>query len=123
MRQFRATLDIIGINPFVFVSQPILKELFLQCGKDKGPVPVCGTINGKRYTQTLVKYKGNWRLCINTAMLPQSPQRIGETIAVEIDLDTAQRTIQPHPQLLQALQENKQAGNVFNGCTILKVSV
>ena len=114
MHKFKAKLDIIGINPFVFVPPPILKELFQKTGKDKGPIPICGTINGKQYKQTLVKYSGDWRLYINTTMLPHSPQRIGEMIEVTIDLDGEERTIQPHPKLLQALKENKEAGQVFN---------
>jgi hypothetical protein len=114
MQTFKARLDIIGINPFVFVPAPILEEIFRKAGRDKGAIPVCGTVNGKEYTQTLVKYKGNWRLYINTKMLPDSPKRIGEVIAVEIDLDTKDRTLKPHPKLLQALEENGEARNVFN---------
>ena len=114
MLKFKATLNIIGINPFVFIPEPILKELFKKAGKDKGPIAVGGTINGKQYIQTLVKYSGDWRLYINTTMLPHSTQRIGESIEVEIDLDTKERTIKPHPQLLQALQKNAEARTVFN---------
>ncbi|RYZ46479.1 MAG: hypothetical protein EOO14_24560, partial [Chitinophagaceae bacterium] len=88
--------------------------IFRKAGKDKGYIPVCGTVNGKAFRQTLVKYRGDWRLYINTTMLQNSPHRIGEMIAVEIDLDTSERTIQPHPKLLQALRENDAAGKVFN---------
>ncbi|MBB1285333.1 DUF1905 domain-containing protein [Flavisolibacter sp. BT320] len=114
MQTFKARLEIIGINPFVFVPASILEEIFRKAGKDKGCIPVSGTVNGKAYTQTLVKYKGDWRLYINTTMLPASPKRIGEVIAVEIDLDTKDRTLKPHPRLLQALEENRDARNVFN---------
>ena len=114
MQTFKARLEIIGINPFVFVPETILEEIFRKAGRDKGAIPVCGTVNGKAYTQTLVKYKGDWRLYINTTMLPASPKRIGEVIAVEIDLDTKDRTLKPHPKLLQALEENRDARNVFN---------
>src|SRR5690606_41266848 len=61
--------DIIGVNPFVFVPEDILKAIFEQAGKDKGPIPIKGLVNGKPYTQTLVKYSGEWRLYINMIML------------------------------------------------------
>lgn len=110
---FNASIDIIGINPFVFVPEPILNDLFSEFGKDKGPIPVKGTINGKAYQQTLVKFAGEWRLYINTKMLPKSPERIGEKIEVSIGLDFSDRTIHPHPKLEQALQDNPKANAVF----------
>ncbi len=110
---FNATIDIIGINPFVFVPEPILNDLFSEFGKNKGPVPVKGTINGKAYQQTLVKFAGEWRLYINTKMLPKSPERIGELIEISIELDFSDRTIHPHPKLVQALHDNPKANAVF----------
>ena len=74
-----------------------------------------GTINGKQYQQTLVKYSGEWRLYINLKMLKNSPKRIGEIIEVEIDIDPSDRTIEPHPGLIKALAGNEEAKNVFEG--------
>lgn len=110
---FSAVIGIIGINPFVFVPETILTDLFSEFGKDKGPIPVKGTINGKAYQQTLVRYAGDWRLYINTKMLPKSPERIGEKVEVNIEVDFSDRTIHPHPKLSEALKENKQANAVF----------
>ncbi len=114
MHLFKAGIEIIGINPFVFVPGPILKELFKEAGKDKGKIPVCGTVNNLPYQQTLVKYRGDWRLYINTSMLKQSPKRIGETITVTIEYDPADRTIPIHPKLMKALRTNKQAKIIFD---------
>jgi len=111
---FKASLEIIGINPFVFVPKEILMQLFSACGKEKGHIPVCGKINDKKYTQTLVKYQGEWRLYINTIMLKNSPKRIGEKISVEIQIDKIDRTISPHPKLTKALNENEVAKEIFN---------
>ena len=47
MHKFKATLEIIGINPFVFVPEQILTQIFTDAQKDKGQIPVCGTGNGK----------------------------------------------------------------------------
>ncbi|MFN8415625.1 MAG: YdeI/OmpD-associated family protein [Cytophagaceae bacterium] len=113
MHQFCAILEIIGANPFVFVPEDILEKIFLDAKKNKGHIPICGTINGKKYIQTLVRYSGEWRLYINTTMLPNSPKKIGEEIEVTIAFDPIDRTIEPHPNWLKALKENKEAKVVF----------
>src|SRR5438045_2868190 len=114
MHHFKAEIDIIGINPFVFVPDNILKEIFKQVSKDKGHIPIRGTINGKVYQQTLVKYSGYWRLYINITMLKNSPQRIGETVEVTIEFDPTERSIQTHPKLVKALKENPKAKGIFD---------
>ena len=110
---FLATVEIIGINPFVFVPEAILNAIFEKAAKSKGPIPVKGTVNSIPYTQTLMKFKGEWRLYINTTMLKNSPKRIGEQIAISINYDPEKREIPIHPKLLQALNENKEANTVF----------
>lgn len=112
--KFKAAIEIIGVNPFVFVPDKILKEIFRQSGKNKGYIPIQGLINGKPYKQTLVKYLGNWRLYINTTMLKKSPQRIGEIIEITIAFDPADRKIMPHPKLINALKENNEAKKIFD---------
>nr|WP_294792849.1 YdeI/OmpD-associated family protein [uncultured Mucilaginibacter sp.] len=115
MQTFKAKLDIIGINPFVFVPQAILAALFKDAGKEKGHIPVCGLVNGKPYEQTLLRYQGEWRLYINTTMLPNSPKKIGEIIEVSIEFDRRDRTLHPHPDLIKALAQNKEAHAIFHG--------
>jgi len=112
--KFSATLEIIGINPFVFVPEKILIEIFKQAEKDKGTIPIRGTINDLLYKQTLVKFKGAWRLYVNTTMLKNSPKRIGETVELTVEFDSSDRTIKPHPKLIKALKENKEAKTVFD---------
>jgi hypothetical protein len=114
MYKFRAIIEIIGINPYVAVPDKILKEIFLQAGKEKGHIPIRGTINDKAYQQTLVKYKGAWRLYINTTMLDNSPKKIGEKITISIAFDPLTRTITPHPEFVKALKANKAAKSVFD---------
>ena len=113
MLVFKAQIEIIGINPFVFVPEEILKQIFKEAGKDKGPIPVCGTINGAKYVQTLVRFRGHWRLYINTTMLPNSPKRIEETVDLTIQFDRVNRTIKPHPKLVKSLNANKEAKKIF----------
>ena len=113
MHSFKATLAIIGINPYVLVPEVILNALFMDIGKNKSPIPIKGLINGEPYQQTLVKYRSEWRLYINTTMLKKSPQRIGETIDLTIEIDATDRTVAQHPKFLKALHKNSETQLVF----------
>lgn len=115
--EFSATLEMIGINPFVFVPIAILDALFQEFGRDKGPIPIKGTVNKKAYKQTLVRYSGEWRLYINTTMLKDSPKRIGEEIVLTVGLDDESRELITPPQFTKALEENPEAASVFETLT------
>lgn len=112
--KFKATLEIIGINPFVFVPDNILLSVFKQAGKNKGHIPVTGTVNDKPYKQTLVRFKDEWRLYINTIMLKDSPKHVGETLELTIRFDPVNRTLSAHPKLTKALKEHKAAKAIFD---------
>lgn len=114
MERFKAKLEILVGNPFVFLPPVVLNKVFQEANKDKSPIPVRGTINGKPYQQTLVKYSGEWRLYISMKMLKNSPKRIGEIIEVEIEFDPSDRSIEPHPKLTNALLRNEEAKKVFD---------
>jgi len=47
-------------------------------------------------------------------MLENSPGRIGETIAVAIAYDAADRSIRPHPRWVKALKANTAAKKTFD---------
>lgn len=113
MLEFSAKLEIIVGNPFVYVPSPILNEIFKQANKNKGAIPIRGTVNDKDYQQTLVKYSGHWRLYVNMQMLRNSPKRIGETIDVSIEFDPNDRSIAQHPKFIIALENNATAKQVF----------
>jgi Domain of unknown function (DUF1905) len=114
MYEFTEKINIIGVNPFVFVPDRILKNLFKQAGKNKGTIPIHGIINGKPYTQTLVKYSGEWRLYINTTMLKNSPKHVGESITITVSFDTKSREVLPPENFTKALANNTQATAVFD---------
>lgn len=113
MHTFKATIEIISINPFVFLPDRVLKAIFKTALKDKGPIPVHGTVNGASFKQTLVKYSGAWRLYINGPMLKASGCILGDNVTVSIACDPAARTIPFHPALKAALVANKAAYAVF----------
>ncbi|MDR6157175.1 hypothetical protein QF023_000691 [Chryseobacterium sp. SLBN-27] len=103
---FIARIEIIGINPFVFLPEDVLNNLFQASGKCKSPIPVKGTVNGKPFRQNLMKYAGEWRLYINLTMLKNSPKRVGEMIEVSVEFDDADRTVTIHPELDKAIRED-----------------
>ncbi|MCR6721413.1 MAG: YdeI/OmpD-associated family protein [Chitinophagaceae bacterium] len=114
MYKFKAILEIIGINPFVFVREKILEKILSDAGKSKGAIPVKGTVNAQPYQQNLVKYKGAWRLYINTMMLKDSPRRIGEQLNITITFDPVDRRLKPHPKWIAALKKDQLAREKFN---------
>ncbi len=113
MQSFKAKIDIIGINPFVLLPEKVLNAIFKQTQKNKGPIQVKGKIDGHNFIQTLVKYKGEWRLYINGPMLKVSDKSVGDTIKVEIEFDPEERKIAFHPKLKAAIDKNKTAKTVL----------
>ncbi len=114
MITFKAKIDIIGVNPFVLLPEKVLKQIFTQAGKDKGPIKVKGTIDGHAYIQTLVRYSGLWRLYINGPMLKVSGKKVGGTISLTIEFDPEERTVPMHALLQEALKANKEAKDAFD---------
>lgn len=114
MYTFTAAIEMIGINPFVFVPDDLLLQIFKAAGKEKGHIPIRGSLNGKPYKQTLVKYSGAWRLYINTTMLKNSPKRVGETISISLQFDPESREIEPPLNFVKALAKNKPAKMIFD---------
>jgi hypothetical protein len=111
---FSGTIHIIGINPFVTPPAPVLEELFRQARKTQGPIPVRGRLNGKVFTQTLVKYRGLWRLYLNTQMRKDAGVGVGDRATVVIEFDPSPRVTPMHPKLAQALSKNPAAKAAFS---------
>jgi len=114
MNSFSAKIQIIGINPYVLLPSSVLKYIFKKAGNDKGPIPVKLKIGGKDFIQTLVKFSAKWRLYLNTPMRKAAKKDVGDTINIEIDFDTKERTTPMHPKLKKAFKENPEAQNAFN---------
>ncbi|MEO8148257.1 MAG: YdeI/OmpD-associated family protein [Bacteroidia bacterium] len=113
MTSFSSLILKIGINPYVKVPSKVLNELFFQAGKSKGPIPVKGKLNGKPFIQHVVKYKGVWRLYLNTPMRKAAGIDVGDMAYVEIDFDNTPRIIPIHSKLADTLSKNKKAKETF----------
>jgi hypothetical protein len=57
MKSFSAKIAKLGINPYVSLPDEVSESLLEQAGKTRGPIPVRGTVNGKSFVQTLVRYQ------------------------------------------------------------------
>lgn len=114
VKSFIASIEIIGINPFVFVPNKVLTSIFKQAQKDKGPIPVKGTIDGHIFVQTLVKYRGHWRLYINGPMLKAADKKVGDFVKLQVEHDAEERHTPMPPKLATAFELSKKAKQVFD---------
>jgi hypothetical protein len=117
MISFSAKIFKIGINPYVLPPAGVLKYIYKQAGKNKGPIPVCGKINGKKFTQTLVKYRGKWRLYVNMPMRRSAGIDVGDIGDIQVGYNSTERTTPMHPKLKSALEKNNRAFGEFNKLT------
>ncbi|MCW7468466.1 YdeI/OmpD-associated family protein [Leptospira kanakyensis] len=106
---FSAKIEIIGINPFVFLPTSILQKLMLQAGTSKGKIRVYLKIEGFEFTQTLVKYSGHWRLYLNTPMRLKAKKEVGDKANFEIKFNPEEKIHPESPELKNALILNKKA--------------
>ena len=113
MINFTAKIYKIGINPVVDPPDEVLKAVFVQAGKSKGPIPVRGKLNGADFIQTLVKYQGAWRLYINGQMLVDSGLKLGDDASIELEFDPRPREVAMPAKLQAALQCDKEAKKAF----------
>ena len=117
MKKFKAKIEIIGINPFVFVPNDVLNYIFEKAGKNKGNIPVRIKIEGHEFEQTLVKYSGHWRLYLNTPMRMKAEKEVGQLANIEIEFDPNDKKIPFHPRFKKALKENENAKKIFDTLT------
>jgi methyl coenzyme M reductase gamma subunit len=92
----------------------MLKQLFVQANRDKGPIPVKVKLNGYSFKQTLVKYAGKWRLYLNTPMRKATRLEVGDSAKVSVEFDPGERKLTIHPKLETALSKNKSAKEIFD---------
>lgn len=113
MYSFSAEIFIIGVNPYVFIPENILQKIFQEVGREKGPIPIKGTINGNPFIQTLVKYQGAWRLYVNGIMIRATEVKVGDRAEFVITVDKTPREVPMHPVLKKALETNAKAKATF----------
>ena len=116
--KFSAKISKIGINPYVHLPLRILKEIFKQADKNKSPIPVTIKIEPENFIQNLVRYKGEWRLYLNTPMRKAAGKDVGDTVTIDIEFDVNERIVAMHPKLEAALAKNKEAKNIYDSLPV-----
>src|ERR1700687_428940 len=112
-RSFVEKVRILDINPYVRLPRAVLAAIFESAGRSTSPIPVKGTLNGKPFRQTLVRYQGAWRLYLNTPMRLAAGLKVGDQATVEVSFDPRSRVVPMHPKFARALAENPLAAKAF----------
>ncbi len=112
-KRFSRRIEIIGINPYVKVPNSVVRWLLSSAKKSSGPVPVQGTLNGKKFIQTVVHYSGVWRLYLNTPMRQSAGIDVGDMAHVVLSYDPKPRTVSMPRPFATALSRNKAAKAAF----------
>jgi len=110
---FTATIEKIGINPFVFVPEKLLADLIVQTGQHKGKIAVKMIMEGKQFDQTLVKYAGYWRLYVNGPMLKATAKKVGDSATFALYYNPQPTRLPIHPNLEKALHRYPDAKRIF----------
>jgi len=97
----------------VDIPEKIVTELLLQAGKDSGPLPVRGNLNGAKFQTTAVKFHGKWRLYLNTDMRTRSGLDNGDRAEVELAFDPDPPQDMMPEKLAKALAQNTKAKIAF----------
>jgi hypothetical protein len=87
MHVFIQKVELVGVNPSIEIPEKIMQLLFKQSGREKGPLPVVGLIEGKPFTHNVVRFQGKWRMYLNTAIRKITYSKVGDTITVAIEYD------------------------------------
>ena len=115
--QFSATVRKIDINPYVKVPDAIIEMLLKAAQKEKGPLPVTGTLQGQPFATTVVRFRGLWRLYLNTPMRRAANVDVGDRVTVGLRFDPTTRSVPIPNAFKRALAKNKDAQAAFQQLT------
>jgi hypothetical protein len=109
--RFRTTLLLSGKTATGFVVPP---EVVESLGAGKRP-PVTVTINGYTYRNTVAPMGGVFMLGVSAEHRAGAGVAAGDEIDVDLELDTAERTVEVPPDLAAALAADEAARTAFEG--------
>jgi hypothetical protein len=116
-RRFTATIELLGINPYVLVPSAQLRALFEAAGRDKGPLPIQVELDGHAFPQHLVRYQGAWRLYLNTPMRTAIGKEVGQRVQVLVRNDPVPRAEPMPAEFARALAGASEARACFDALT------
>jgi hypothetical protein len=115
--RFRATIALLGINPYVGLPPARLKALLATANRTSGALPVQVRLGGATFRCNVVKYAGAWRLYLNMPMREAAGKDVGDTVLIEIEHDPGPRIEPMSSALLRELERNDAARDGFDRLT------
>jgi hypothetical protein len=76
--------------------------------------PVVATINGHTFRSTVAVYDGRYLLGLNREVREAAGVEAGDRVVVDLELDTAERTVEPPPELRAPLTDDPELGAFFD---------
>lgn len=77
--------------------------------------PVCATVNGYTWRTSVTRMRGEFLLGLNREVRDAAGVAAGDTVEVALELDTAEREVEVHEALANALARDAAAGAAFDG--------
>jgi antitoxin component of MazEF toxin-antitoxin module len=108
--RFQTTIQQDGNNTGIEIPE----EIVLGLGAGKRP-PVVLTVNGYAYRNTVAVMGGAYMVGLSAAHREASGLAGGDAVEVDVELDTAPRTVEVPPDLAAALDADPAARATFEG--------
>jgi Bacteriocin-protection, YdeI or OmpD-Associated/Domain of unknown function (DUF1905) len=108
--RFRATLVPRGAAAAVVLDD----EQVAAVGEGARRFPVVATVNGATWRTTVTRMRGEFLLGLNRAVREEAGVEAGDTVEVELELDTAPREVEVPDALANALAEDSGARAAFD---------
>jgi hypothetical protein len=80
----------------------------------KARAAVAATINGHSFRSTVAVYGGRYLLGLNREVREAAGVRAGDRVVVDLELDTAERTVELPPELWAAFAEDREVRAFFD---------
>jgi hypothetical protein len=81
--------------------------------REEAPIPVKGTVQGEPFSTTVVKFRGIWRLYLNTPMRQAAKADVGDQVTIHVQFDKAPPKVPMPRKFALALSKNKSAKEAF----------
>jgi hypothetical protein len=90
-------------------------EQVANVGEGAKRFPVVATVNGYTWRTTVTRMRGEFLLGLNRAVREEARVEAGDTVEVEVELDTAPRKVEVPKALADALADDQAARAAFDG--------
>jgi hypothetical protein len=106
---FSARVQRLGINFCVDIPAPAVASLLRAAKKKAGPIPVKCRLGATEFMSTVVKYRGDWRLYLNTPVRRSAAIDAGDSVTLKLAFDPVPRMPPMPTAFRKALASNETA--------------